>query len=44
MLDDGLAAEIEQDLTRQARGSDAGGDAESDGGHEMERVEDCVED
>lgn len=33
MLDDGLAAEIEQDLAGQARGSDAGGDAESDGGH-----------
>jgi hypothetical protein len=33
MLDDGLAAEIEQDLTGQARGGDAGGDAEGDGGH-----------
>jgi hypothetical protein len=33
MLDDGLAAEIEQDLTGQARGSDAGGDAKGDGEH-----------
>jgi hypothetical protein len=33
MLDDGLAAEIEQDLARQARGSDAGGNAKGDGGH-----------
>jgi hypothetical protein len=40
MLDDRLAAEIEQDLARQARGSDASGDAEGDGGHGMERIED----
>jgi hypothetical protein len=33
MLDDGLTAKVEQDFTRQARGSDAGGDAEGDGGH-----------
>ena len=33
MLHDGLAAEVEQDLARQARGSDASGNAESDGGH-----------
>jgi len=33
MPDDRLAAEIEQDLARQARRGDAGGDAEGDGEH-----------
>ena len=33
MLDDRLTAEVEQDLAWQARGGDASGDAEGDGGH-----------
>ena len=33
MLDDRLTAEVEQDLAGQTRGSDASGDAKSDGGH-----------
>ena len=33
MLDDGLTAEVEHDLARQARRGETGGDAEGDGGH-----------